>query len=459
MLRITSPRRRAAAFLASLVAACTFSRERAVVWHGVDLPLPQGLVNALNAQEMLQRGYVPEVIAFLTGPDGTSLESGKSARLLAQAELESGHFADSEAVGGRLLERSLRPEERADLEWIRSQAAYLRGDFGAAARFAGAARSAGRGVPEGWIAFLRSGETRQPYSGSEAGTRAALRFLFGRPNLIRLALSVNGEAAGGMILDSGASLSLLTESAATRLGIERVPGAVTPARGLHQKEILMGFGWARTVSIGALTLHDVPFGILADDTLTFETEALGPFRPDGVLGVHLMKEFDWRIEMRERQLEAIRLERGIRRGGPEQNVFFRRMKPMVRVSFNRRPWSLFLLDTGSEPTMVTPEGLAANRYAGYRPSAPVTLEGIGQTQVSWSKVSDITLGIGRHAVWFKNLVVNEGGDTIGDGIIGMSFLSPFDLELRFSRLTLDVVRAGTSRGTPFALPPGGSASG
>jgi hypothetical protein len=201
----------------------------------------------------------------------------------------------------------------------------------------------------------------------------------------------------------------------------------------------------------------VPFGILPNDALAFETETLGLFAPDGVIGVHLIKEFDWRIEVGERRLQAIRLARGIRRGAADQNLFFRRMKPMVRVAFNRQPWSLFLLDTGSEPTMVTSEGLVANKFTGYEPSAPITLEGIGKAKVSWSKVSNITLGVGRYMVWFKDLVVNEGSDTIGDGIIGMSFLSPFDVELRFSRMTVTIGRPVDRKSfsrTPFEADPG-----
>ncbi len=460
MLKI-APLRHAAAAHLLLLAACTFSRERAVLPHLVLLPLPCGLVTAQNVQEMLQRGYVPEVITFLSGPAGRGVDAARGARLLAQAELEAGRFAVCEAIAGRLLSLRLRAEERAEVEWIRSQAAYFRGDFEAAARFADASRAAGRGVPEGWIAFLRSGQARRLFAGAEAGQRTAIRIRYGKPNLIRLAVTVNGIEAGGMIFDSGASLSLLTESAASRLGIEMVVGAVAPARGLHKKEIPMRFGWARTVAIGTFTLHDVPFGILPDESLSFETEAVGVFRPDGVLGVHLLKEFDWRIELSERRLQAIRLAGIARSESPGQNVFFRRMKPMVRVSFNRQPWSLFLLDTGSEPTMVTPEGLAANRYTGYEPSAPITLEGIGKSHVSWSKVSDVTLGTGRHAVWFKNLVVNEGGDTLGDGIIGMSFLSLFDVELRFSNMTLSLDRTGARRGgppRPFEPLPAGPAS-
>lgn len=458
MLKPAEPRRAAAVLaLVGIAAACTFSREKLVLRQDAALSLPAGTVGHLNVEEKLQRGYVPEVVAFLTGSGTQKVDPEKAARLLLQAKLEAGDFGVAEVIASRLLSRPLRMETRAEVEWLRSQAAYWRGDFGAAARGAEASREGGRGVPEGWIAFLRSGAARRLYDGTAPGERCTLRFLYGRPNLVRLPVRVNGEVVTGMILDSGASLSLLTEAAAARLGIEIVEGAVAPARGLHEKEIPMRFGWARTVTLGSFSLRDVPFGVLPNDSLTFETETLGLFAPDGVIGVHLMKEFDWRIEVGERRLQAIRLDREIRRGGPDQNVFFRRMKPMVRVAFNRQPWSLFLLDTGSEPTMVTPEGLVANRFTGYEPSAPITLEGIGKSQVSWSKVSDITLGIGPWGVWFKNLVVNEGGDSIGDGIVGMSFLSLFDMELRFSRMTLSLERAGASRraSEPSFEPPSG----
>ncbi len=449
--------------LAGLVvlSACTFSRETAVLPHEIFPPAADPM-SASNVEERLRRGMIPEVVSFLLGPGGRNLPPETTARLLAQAKLESGDFPSAELLADRVLARTPRATLRAEMEWLRSQSAYWRGDFGTAMRAAALAREAGRGVPEGWIVFLRSGEARTLYGGATAGERLLLRFRLGRPNLIRVELDVNGTATRDVILDSGASLSLLTESAARRLGVEIVEGAVAPARGLHDTEIPMQFGWARTVTLGGLTLRDVPFGILPDGTLSFETASIGLFTPEGVLGIHFMKEFDWRIEPSERRLQAIRLLPGAPRGGPDQNVFFRRMKPMVRTSFNRLPWSFFLLDTGSEPTMVTPEGLRANQVTSSEPSAPVTLEGIGKAQVSWSKVSNITLGIGRYMVWFKDLVVNEGSDVIGDGIIGMSVLSQFDSELRFSRMTLVIGRREDRRSparSPFEpekglLPPG-----
>ncbi len=453
---LNGTRLRGAAASLLVVAACTFSRETAVYPQQV-LPLAApDTIGVLNVEERLQRGMIPEVIAYLTGPGGRSLVPETAARILAQAKLESADFESAERLAGRILERSPRMELRAEMEWLRSQSAYWRGDFRAAARWAEAAKASGRGIPEGWVTFLLSGEARTLYGGAAAGERLFLRFRLGKPNLLRLEVLVNGRDTKDMILDSGASLSLLTESAARRLGVEPVEGAVAPARGLHEKEIPMRFGWARTLTLGGLTLRDVPFGILPDGTLSFETSSLGVFNPEGVLGIHFMREFDWRIEPSERRLQAVRILPAVASGDPEQNLFLRRMKPMVRVSFNRRPWSLFLLDTGSEPTMVTPEGLRANQFTSYEPSAPVTLEGIGKTQVSWSKVSDITLGVGRYMVWFKNLVVNEGSDTIGDGIIGMSFLSPFDMEIRFSRMTLVLGRPGDRRSesvSPFMADP------
>ena len=64
-------------------------------------------------------------------------------------------------------------------------------------------------------------------------------------------------------------------------------------------------------------------------------------------------EFDWRLEYIEKRLYVKRLDPKAVRGSKDQNLFFRRLKPMVRTSLNGQPWSIFLLDTGSEPSMVT----------------------------------------------------------------------------------------------------------
>jgi predicted aspartyl protease len=444
--------RAARAPLAALaVAACTFSRDVRVLPHRLETPAPDA-VTPLNAGEQLERGLVPEVLAFLSGPDARSLAPQTVLLRLGRARLEAGDFAGAEDALDRLLAVESRPSARAEALWMLSQAAYWRDDFAGAARFALAAHEEGRAVPDGWIAFLRSGGGRSLYGGAAAGLRTPV---LGAPNLPRVHVRVNDQPAGELILDSGAALSLLTESVARRLGVEPVAEAITAFRGLHEAEVKIRLGWARSVSVGGLTLTDVPFGILPDGTLTFSSTGPVPFSPPGVLGAHLMKEFDWRFEFGAGRVQAIRVATASAREASAQNLFFRRMKPMIRVSFNGRPWSLFLLDTGSEATMVTPSGLEANRFRESEPSAPITLEGIGQSRVSWAKVKDVRIGSGRWMVWFRNLVVNEGSDGNGDGIVGMSFLDPFDVELRFSSMTLGLERARERRGRDpaSALPP------
>ena len=344
-----------AAALAAL--ACTFSREITILPHRLSTLVPIGLVNSYNAEEQLQRGYIPEVSEFLAGPGGRGLDAVRLDRLAGQVLLERGDFRGAAPRLERAFAGTGRGSDRADISWLLSQAAYWDGDFPSAGRWGRVSQREGKRVPDGWLVFLESQGTRVLYGGAAAGERFSLPVEFGRPNLLRVAVRVNGRRAEEMIVDSGASLSLLTESAAARLGVSFVPGATAVAKGLHDTDLPMRLGWVDSVRVGDLTLTDVPFGVLPDGTLTFETTSSGVFRLNGVLGVHLMKELDWRIEFTDRLLQAQRLDRRVLRGSKDQNLFFRRMKPMARASLDGRPWSLFLLDTGSEPSMITRVGL------------------------------------------------------------------------------------------------------
>ncbi len=393
-------------------------------------------MNSRNVEEQLQHGYIPEVSEFLAGPDGRGLEPVRRDRLSGQVLLERGDFRGAAARLEHALSGTRRGSDLADLAWLLSQAAYWDGDFPSAGRWGRVSQREGKRVPDGWLVFLESQGARVLYGGAAAGERLSLPVGFGRPNLLRVPVRVNGRPAEDMVLDSGASLSLLTESAAARLGVTIVPGAKAVAKGLHEGDVPMRLGWVDSVRVGDLTLTDVPVGVLPDGTLTFETTSSGVFRLNGVLGVHLMKELDWRIEFADRLVHAQRLDRRIVRGSKDQNLFFRRMKPMVRASLDGQPWSLFLLDTGSEPSMITRGGLRKTHLFDPEATYPITLEGIGQSRVSWSKISNVTVGVSAYMVRFKDIVVKEESSGIEDGILGASFLSPFDVEIRFGTMTL-----------------------
>jgi hypothetical protein len=439
------------------LAACTFSNEFTILPHQLTKPLPIGLVNSFNVEEQLQSGYIPEVAEFLSSSGARSLDFVRLDRLTGQVLLERGDFRRAAPPLERALASTGRGSDRADLAWLLSQAAYWEGEFSSAGRWGRVAQREGKRVPEGWLVFLESQSRRVLYGGDPEGERFSLPVVYGRPNLLRLAVCVNGRPAEQMVLDSGASLSLLTESAAARLGVTFVPGATALAKGLHDADLPMRLGWVDSVRLGGLTLTDVPVGVLPDGTLTFETVSAGVFRLNGVLGVHLMKELDWRISFTDRLVQARRLDRRVVRGSKDQNIFFRRMRPMARASLNGQPWSLFLLDTGSEPSMITRGGLRRTRLFEPEAAYPVTLEGIGKSRVSWAKISNVTVGVGAYMVRFKDIVVKEDVDGIEDGILGASFLSSFDVEIRFGAMTLALenplkrrLRAGE-----VPSPPGG----
>jgi predicted aspartyl protease len=429
-----------AGLLAAGVAACTFSREISVHAHLLLKPLPGGLVNSVNMEEQLKRGMIPEVLEFLASTGGKSVDSTRGARVAGKALLERGDFAGALPYLERAHGEEGRLQERAETAWSAAQAYYWLGRFAESARWARTARSEGLLIPDGWAAFLESAGTVPLYGGSKEGTRLVVRMEYGRPRIPRLLVRLNDLETDAMVFDTGASLSLLTETAATRLGVARVEGATASATGLHRGEIPMGFGWARTVRIGDLTLEHVPFGILPDEALTFGGSGT-PYRFDGVLGVHLLKELDWLVAYEARQVRAVRLAPGMRRGSKDQNLFFRRLKPMVRTSLNQEPWFLFLLDTGSEPTMLTRSGIQRAHLFRGEASYPMTLEGIGQSRVSWGKVSKVTIGVEKYMVRFADIIVKEEGDGIEDGVIGSSFLGNFDATIRFSTMTVSFERA------------------
>ena len=431
-------RRAGPAFFVAVLGAlaCTFSGDFTVLPHQLQKPVPSGLVNSFNAEEQLQRGYIPEVAEFLSGAGGRSLDAVRFDRLSGQVLLERGDFRGAAPRLERALAGTGRGSDRAEIAWLLSQGAYWGGDFSNAGRWGHLAQREGKLVPDGWLVFLESQSTRALYGGEPAGERLSLPVDFGKPNLLRLPVRVNGRAPEEMVLDSGASLSLLTESAAARMGVTFVPGATAFAKGLHATDLPMRLGWVDSLRLGDVTVTDVPVGILPDGTLTFETASSGVFRLNGVLGAHFMKEFDWRIYFGDRLVQARRLDRHLARGSKDQNLFFRRMKPMARASLNGQPWSLFLLDTGAEPSMITRGGLRKTRLYETEAAYPVTLEGIGKSRVSWAKISNVTVGVGAYMVRFKDIVVKEEANGIEDGILGASFLSPFDVEIRFGAMTL-----------------------
>ena len=200
-----------------------------------------------------------------------------------------------------------------------------------AGRWARVAQREGKLVPEGWVVFLESPPPRPLYGGAAGGQHDAARGRSGGRTSSASPCRVNGRPPEEMVLDSGASLSLLTESAAARLGVRVVPGATAAARGLHETETPMRLGWVDSVRVGDLTLDGRPgrrpprrdAHVRDSVARRLPTERRARCPPHE--GVRLADRVP-----REAPLRAAASTRRCVRGSKDQNIFFRRMKPMVR---------------------------------------------------------------------------------------------------------------------------------
>ena len=155
-----------------------------------------------------------------------------------------------------------------------------------------------------------------------------------------------------------------------------------------------------------------------------------------VLGLHLLKEFTMEIDYRSARISWTRADFRLPKEDPDQNLFLHRGRLFVRASINRTGYFPFLLDTGSEPTMMTSVGLTRVHLRSSNALAPRKVYGLAKSKVEWERIGKISIGIGGFGVHFRDLIVQETDTAFEDGVVGTSFLKNFRVRLDFSRMIL-----------------------
>jgi len=396
---------------------------------------PPSPVNGFNAPEMLSRGHFLEVERFLESlPPKERQESALASALYGQALLARGDLARAREalLDARGLERALA--RRGELAWALAQTEILSNDFGRAADFARDAIADGYALSPGFVRFLEASAGAELYAGPAPGETRQADFTLGAFDLIRLPARVN-EFWTTAVLDTGAAYSIVIESLARQAGVREVPEAAAYGRGLHNKEIPLTFGFLDRLEFAGFEVRNVPVLIMPDDALFFETSR-GELPLPMVLGLHLLKEFSVGIHYDPGRLTLVRTDPRGPKTDPSQNLFFVRGRVFVRASVNLSGWFPFLLDTGSEPTLMTSAGL---RRVGLPPSSklsPRPVQGIGKTRVEWGRIRKAAIGIDGFLLHFRDIVVREDDAAFEDGIIGASSLKPFHAQIDFRRMRL-----------------------
>jgi predicted aspartyl protease len=398
---------------------------------------PQLRMGRFNAEERLARGEFLEVEDYFQGMPRAELEkSPQSLALYGKALLARGDLDAALPLLTRALELEARPIRRGELDWALSQAFLFWNEPALALEFAEAARRDGYGLVSGFLKFLDAVQDLDLYAGPPLAETHEAKFSMSGFDLIRLPVSINGSESAA-IVDTGAAYTILTESFGREVGVREIPDSKAFGRGLHAKEFPLTFGIVDRLDFAGFLVRNVPVMLMPDDALLFETSR-GKFPVPMVLGLHLIKQFTVDLDYGRRRLRLTRADfRGAGRVA-EQNLFLSRGRLFVRASINRAGWYQLLLDTGSEPTMLTSTGVKRAGLPASNKFYPKTLYGLGRSQAEWARVDSVTIGVSGFAVRFRNLVVKQDEEALEDGILGNSFLKNFlvHIDFRSMKVTL-----------------------
>jgi predicted aspartyl protease len=256
------------------------------------------------------------------------------------------------------------------------------------------------------------------------------------PGSIFLPVQLEGRAAS-LFFDTGASVSLLGESLALRLGLKPagIQGRLNDASGRGVGNIK--FTVANEFDIGALHLRNVPFVVIPDSG---EPWVHLPVEKRGIIGLPVllaMQTFRWSPKgsfvfgFPGHLLDAAHC-----------NMLFSNSNPVIDVRVADRRLE-FTLDTGAVDTDLNP-AFAAALPGLVRDGKPEkrSLEGLGGSVEGDSVVlTSVSLGIGdRTAVLSPaHVLLKHGNGTWSAGNLGMDALRQTDsFTLDFRAMTLQL---------------------
>lgn len=429
----------AAAVVAVFAAFACASPELSVQVLPSDDVRPSARMGSFNPEERLSRGEYLEVETHFREMPRSEIDGNPSSlAAYGKALLARGDIDAALPLLTRAIELEARPARRAELEWALAQAFVFWDEPELALEFAEAARRDGYGLLPGFLRFLEAIQNLPLYAGPQPGESREAEFSMQGFDLIRLPVRING-ADSAAIVDTGAAYTILTQSFARAVGVREIPDSKAFGRGLHTKEFPLTFGIADRIELAGFSVQNVPVMLMPDDALLFETSR-GEFPLPMVLGLHLIKQFRVGLDYGRRRIALTRADfRGAGRD-PNQNLFVARGRLFARSSINRAGWYELLLDTGSEPTMLTSGGVTRAGLSASGKFYPKKLYGLGKSQAAWSRVDSVTIGLSGFAVRFHNLVVKEDDGALEDGILGNSFLKNFRVAIDFKRMRMTLER-------------------
>lgn len=433
-------RRIAPALCLLVLGGCTLYNDVAVTPLTL---LPSNIERGSDIASMIRKADYLRAMELAPTIDGREEPAAADLAALGSVYLAAGRYDDARSRLRAALDLQPFRTVYAQIAWDLSQVEYLSNNFESSLEWALIAQGRGLNIRQWHIDYLRALANVPVYRFS-GDMSDALPFKFGRPEVPRVSVRVNGQTETEAVIDSGAVLSIISNRLANSLAVQRLSTIEGTFNGLLGEPIQVTFGLLAKLELGGIVIENVPVAIMPDEKMRFliSKKEGTEFLIDFLLGSNLLKEFRLELDFARHRAIFTRLLERDRQPDPDQNLFFDGFRPHVRAAVNRRGWFLFVLDTGSEITFLNQSRLASLPVQLFGSGAhSATLQGLGGAMKRGAKIENVEVGVDRWAGIFKTLPMYWSDDNDGAvGIIGQNLLRNFRVVIDFGRMRVDLTR-------------------
>lgn len=404
--------------------------------------LPSNIDRGSDAQSMVRKADYLRAIELAPVIDARQRKNANDLAALGAAYLAAGRYDEARAKLRAALDMQPFRTTYAQIAWDLSQVEYMSNNYESSLDWARTARDNGLTIRTWHLDYLASLASTRVYEMS-GDHSARLPFRFGRPDVPRISVRVNGTHDAEGIIDSGAVLSIVSTRLAAALPIRSLGKFEGTFYGLLGEPIQVRFGLLDKLELGGVVIANVPVAIMPDDKMRFliSKREGKEFKMDFLLGSNLLKELRLELDFDHHRVTFTPLTPADRRPDPDQNIFFENFRPYVRGVVNRKGWFLFVLDTGSEITFLNESRLKSLPIQTIFGGHSAMLQGLGGAMKRGAKIEDVEVGIDRWGGKFKTLPMYASEDKEhAVGIIGQNFLKNFNVVIDFGRMKMSLQR-------------------
>ncbi|HYS53732.1 MAG TPA: aspartyl protease family protein [Thermoanaerobaculia bacterium] len=404
---------------------------------------PANIARGSDVQSMVRKLDYNHAVSLAQTIDANPRKNANELAALGAAELAAGRYDDARRHLRSAIDLQPFRSVYAQVAWDLSQVEYMSNNFDSSLDWAKLAQERGVNVRQWHLDYLESLANINVYRFSGINTeRLPMKVV--RPDVPRVDVTLNGKKNISAIIDSGAVLSIISQSLAANLPLKTLGTFEGTFAGLLGEPIPVHFGMLETVELGRMTIANVPVAIMPDDKMKFLIVGKKEFKIDFLLGAHLLKEFRLELDFRRNGVTFTRIPQSARRPAADQNLFIEQFRPAVRGTINRHGWFAFILDTGSEVTFLNERLLASLPIQIFAPKVHnATLQGLGGAKKHGEKVENVEIGIDRWAGTFHTIPMYDAGEhERTNGIVGENYLKNFDVVIDFGRMRVDLAPIG-----------------